>query len=124
MIGDLLLRIARARPVAAWVGVLFARHSRWLPVRRVRETPGALAFWHPRPAYACHILIVPKRALRSLADLQPGEPNPAGEMLLLARSVARDLGLDARVYRLVLNGGAYQDVPQLHLQLVSDGPAD
>lgn len=124
MIGGLLLRIARARPVAVWVGRLFARHHRWLPVRRVRETPGALAFWHPRPAYACHILIVPKRALRSLADLKPGDSNPAGEMLLLARRVAHDLGLDADAYRLVLNGGAYQDVPQLHLHLVSGRSID
>lgn len=118
MIGGLWLRLARSRWVGRCVGLAFARWSRWLPLRRVRETGACVAFWHPRPAYPVHILIVPKRALRALADLQPGDANPAGEMVLLARDVARDLGLSASGYRLILNGGAYQDVPQLHLHLI------
>lgn len=119
MIGSVLLTLARSRWAARWIGALFARYSRWLPVRRVRETEHALAFWHPRPAYPIHILIVPKLALISLADLGSGAPNPAGAMLGLARTVAHDLELAD--YRLILNGGAYQDVPQLHLHLISGG---
>jgi histidine triad (HIT) family protein len=118
VIGAVLLRVARSRPAARWLGWLFARHSRWLPVRRLRETDDAIAFWHPRPAYPVHVLIVPKRALAALADLKPGEPNPAGAMLALAVAVARDLALERCGYRLVLNGGAFQDVQQLHLHLI------
>ncbi len=120
MIGAALLRLARAPWASRWIGWLFAKHSRWLPLRRLRETDGAIAFWHPRPSYAVHVLIVPKLALASLADLSSGAPNPAAALLALAIDVARDLGLERVGYRLVLNGGAYQDVKQVHLHLVAN----
>lgn len=119
MIDRLWLRLARTRWFGVWIGLIFARGSRWLPLRRLRETDTCVAFRHPRPAYPVHVLIVPKRALRSLADLRPGDANPASEMVLLARDVARDLGLGESGYRLILNGGAYQDVPQVHLHLIA-----
>ena len=120
MIGSAILRLARTTWASRWVGWLFARHSRWLPLRRLRETEGAVAFWHPRPAYAVHVLIVPKQALASLADLSSGAPNPAAELLAVAVDVAHVLGLEPVGYRLILNGGAYQDVKQVHLHLVAD----
>lgn len=120
MIAAALLRLARTTWVSRRIGWLFARHSRWLPLRRLRETDSAVAFWHPRPSYGVHVLIVPKRALASLADLPTGTPNPAAELLAVAVAVARDLGLAHGRYRLILNGGAYQDVKQVHLHLTAD----
>ncbi|HRF49365.1 MAG TPA: HIT domain-containing protein [Anaerolineales bacterium] len=116
MFSALILRLARWRVVGGLIGWLFARHSRWLPLRRLSETATEIAFWHPRPSYPVHILIVPKQAVRALADLAPGEPNPAGGLVSTAAEIARSLGLSR--YRLVLNGGAFQDVPQLHVHLI------
>ena len=36
-------------------------------------------------------------------------------------SLVAELQLEKRGYRLIANGGAYQDVPHLHFHLVSDG---
>ena len=40
-----------------------------IPLSKLRETPTLLAFYHPQPTYPVHILIVPRRAIPSLADL-------------------------------------------------------
>ena len=93
MIAAVLLRVARTTWASGVVGRLFARHSRWLPLRRVLETDRAIAFWHPRPSYPVHILVVPKRAVASLADLGSEEHVVAAGLVTLAARVANELGL-------------------------------
>ena len=120
MLGAALLRIARTNWASGLIGRLFARHSRWLPIRRVLETDRAIAFWHPRPSYPVHVLIVPKHAVASLADLSGDEHDVAAGLVTLAARVATDLGLGRSGFRLIVNGGAFQDVKQLHLHLIAD----
>ena len=67
-----------------------------IPVKRLRETSNLIAFHHPSPSYKVHILLVPKRQVQTLADL------------------------DLKAYRLIVNGGEYQDFPHLHFHLISD----
>jgi histidine triad (HIT) family protein len=88
-----------------------------LPVKRLRETDNLLAFFHPRPIYPFHILILPKQALGSLADLEPDNPFLA-DMLAAVQSLVNQYELHA--YRLIVNGGEYQDFPHLHFHLVSN----
>jgi diadenosine tetraphosphate (Ap4A) HIT family hydrolase len=40
-----------------------------IPVKRLRETPNLIAFQHPSPSYKFHLLIVPKRQAKTLAEL-------------------------------------------------------
>jgi histidine triad (HIT) family protein len=42
------------------------------PVERVLETKRVLAFQHTRPAYAVHIVVIPKLHIPSLVDFAPG----------------------------------------------------
>jgi hypothetical protein len=42
-----------------------------IPVRRLRETESVMAFHHPKPSYAFHVLLAPKRAVASFLDLEP-----------------------------------------------------
>ncbi len=44
-----------------------------IPVRRLRETNTLIAFCHPQPSYAFHVLIVPKRAIAGLIGLSPAD---------------------------------------------------
>jgi histidine triad (HIT) family protein len=101
---------------------MFARMSFAIPVRRLRETETLIAFRHPKPVYAVHILLVPKKALASVTDLTPADAGFLTELFGTVRSLVVEFGLEQTGYRLVVNGGEYQDVAQLHFHLISGNP--
>jgi histidine triad (HIT) family protein len=90
-----------------------------IPVKRLRETATLLAFDHPSPSYPVHILVVPKRAYPSLLDVPPGDGDFLHDLLETVQSLVRELGLAEAGYRLIANGGAYQEASVLHFHLVS-----
>ncbi len=90
-----------------------------IPANRLHETPSLLAFYHPSPSYAVHILIVSKRARRDLNAITDADSDFTADLFATVRLLVERLDLDATGYRLICNGGAYQDVPQLHFHLVS-----
>jgi diadenosine tetraphosphate (Ap4A) HIT family hydrolase len=99
----------------SWFGWLFERTYGWLPLEHLGRTDRLLVIEHPRPSYPFHALIIPRRAARSLQDVQP---DLLLEILQTAASTASNFGLQD--YRIVVNGGAYQDLPQLHFHLISE----
>lgn len=117
---SILLRLARS-PVGRFLaGRLFAHMTFALPVHTLRETNTLIAFYHPRPAYPVHILLVPKRKLSTLTDLTPADADFTADLFQVVNTLVAELQLEERGYRLIANGGAYQDVPHLHFHLVSD----
>lgn len=90
-----------------------------IPVHKLYETPTLLAFHHPQPAYPVHILILPKRPIASLAELSAADAALLVEVMHTAQELVKELGLGKGGYRLIVNGGAYQELPQLHWHLVS-----
>jgi len=115
-----LMRLARSRWMGRAISWMFAHMSFAIPVRRLRETPTLVAFHHPQPAYALHILIVPKAARAGLADLSAADAAFLVDLFDVVRSLAAEFALDETGYRLVANGGAYQDIPHLHFHLIAD----
>jgi histidine triad (HIT) family protein len=114
----LLLWLARS-----WVGRqvirrLFAPMSFIIPVKRLRETKTLLAFYHPQPAYPFHVLLVPRQAVASLLDLPPESGDFMCDLLDTVQSLVHEFHLEGG-YRLIANGGAYQDFPILHFHLVA-----
>ncbi len=91
-----------------------------IPLKRLRETPTLLAFDHPSPSYPVHILLVPKQAYASLLDLPPEDSDFLRDLMETVQSLVRELDLAAGGYRLIANGGAYQEAPVLHFHLISD----
>ena len=118
-----LLQLARS----AWIGTLinwfFAHCSFLIPVRRLYESETLLAFSHPQPSYPVHILLVPKKAIRSLANVEASDSGLFLEILQTGRLLAQKLDLTQTSYQLILNAGAYQNVPQLHVHLISENQA-
>jgi histidine triad (HIT) family protein len=90
-----------------------------IPVNRLHETPTLLAFHHPKPSYAVHILLVPKKAIGSLMDLQPEDRDFLVDVFQITGQLVKELDLTEQGFRLIVNGGEYQDVPQLHFHLIS-----
>ena len=96
-----------------------------IPVRVAHEDDLCLAFHDANPQAPVHVLIIPKRVIRTHADLTPEDAGLVGHLNLVAVKVAKDLGLTAG-YRVVVNcddaGG--QTVPHLHLHLLGGRPFD
>ena len=93
-----------------------------LPVDHLHETRTLLAFRHPKPSYPTHILLVPKRPIGGLMDLGEDDHEFLQDVFSAAQNLVSELALGAGGYRLVLNGGDFQDFPYLHFHLVSGEP--
>jgi histidine triad (HIT) family protein len=98
----------------AWI---LTHMSFLLPAKRLHETDTLLAFHHPNPSHPFHIMLVPKKDIRSFADLEPADPFLA-DLVRTVQSLVAEHHLTA--YRLIVNGGEYQDFPHLHFHLISD----
>jgi len=89
-----------------------------IPVHRLRETDTLMAFRHPKPSYPFHVLIIPKKAVASLIDLDPADTVFLTDLYSTVQFLVQEFKLPA--YRLIVNGGEFQDVPQLHFHLIAD----
>jgi histidine triad (HIT) family protein len=117
-----MLHLARSPLGGLLVGWLFEYMSFAIPVHRLRETSTLVAFEQPRPAYSVHILIIPKKVVAGLAELDPDAEFSRvflSDLLECVQSLVDELGLASLGYRLMVNGGKYQEVPQLHFHLIS-----
>jgi histidine triad (HIT) family protein len=85
----------------------------------VYEDDRALVFRDVNPQAPTHVLIIPKKRIASLADLNEEDAALVGHLLVVARKVAEQLGL-AGGFRLVANSGpdAGQTVNHLHFHLL------
>jgi histidine triad (HIT) family protein len=118
---QVLLSIARSSIGTFFIGWIFEHMNFVIPVKRLRETETLLAFYHPQPSYPIHILLVPKKAIASLEELTSEDDALLAEIFRTAQSLVDELNLADSGYRLILNGGDFQDVPQLHFHLIAGG---
>jgi histidine triad (HIT) family protein len=91
-----------------------------LPVERLTETSTLLAFHHPRPSYPFHILLVPKKPIATLSELDLAtDADFLADVYTIAQNLVEQFQLAEDGYRLIVNGGKYQDFPYLHFHLIS-----
>jgi len=84
------------------------------------ETPRVVAFRDINPQAPTHVLVIPRKHIRSLADIEDEDAGLLGEMVVVATAVARDAGLVDGGYRVVINTGvrAGQSVFHLHVHVL------
>jgi len=72
------------------------------------------------PQAPVHLLVLPNRHVATVNDLQPGDEALVGHLFTTAAKMARERGIDASGYRLVMNTleDAGQTVFHLHLHLL------
>ena|SRR3989344_3285677 len=99
------------------VGVAFSKFSRFLPVKRIKETEKVIAFWHPKPFWEQHILIVPKKSIKSLTSLNETDTTYLHDIFKVSTEIIKELGWEKDEYSLICNGGQRQEVNQLHFHL-------
>ncbi len=92
-----------------------------LPVDILYESDRVLAFYHTKPKYATHIVILPKQHIDDFAAFEDQDLSLMQEILVVARNLSRKLGKTQGI-RLVTNLGKFQDSPHLHFHLISGQP--
>ena len=84
----------------------------------VFENDDVFAFRDINPQAPAHILVIPKRHVPTLDDLE--DPSLAAQLLQAVTTIARQEGLADEGYRTVINcrGNGGQEVYHLHLHLL------
>jgi histidine triad (HIT) family protein len=102
-------------------GCLFCRISRGeTPTEFLFENDTLVVFRDIHPAAPVHLLIVPKKHIRSINDLQDADQPILSELLMAAKDMATQSGVAKSGYRLFINveRGGGQVIFHLHLHLI------
>ena len=94
--------------------------NREIPGSIVYEDERVLAFNDINPQAPTHVLLVSKRHIESLNELQPDDDQIVGELVRRAAAIAKERGISAGGYRTVFNTNrdAGQSVWHIHLHLL------
>ncbi|MBC7855977.1 MAG: histidine triad nucleotide-binding protein [Pirellulaceae bacterium] len=97
--------------------------DREIPAKILYEDDLCLAFADTNPQAPTHLLVIPKKEVRSIADLENEDLALAGHLLLVCRNLAKKFGLEGG-YRVVTNIGPHagQSVEHLHFHLLGGRP--
>lgn len=94
--------------------------NREIPADIVYENEDVLAFRDINPQAPVHILIIPKKHIRTVNDIASEDAELIGNLYLAARQIAHEEGISEEGYRLVMNcnEAAGQMVFHIHLHLL------
>lgn len=93
--------------------------NKGIPSTVIYEDEDVFAFRDLNPQAPEHILIIPKKHIARIENLEDCDVNVMGKVMLAAKKVADKLGLE-NGYRCVFNNGADggQEVEHIHLHLM------
>ena len=93
--------------------------NKQIPAKVIHEDDLCVAFHDVNPQAPVHVLIIPRKEIRTHDEIQPEDRELLGHLHLVAAKLAQQLGL-ADGYRLVVNckERAGQTVPHLHFHLL------
>ncbi len=91
-----------------------------IPADVVHETEDTLAFRDINPQAPVHVLIIPRRHIARINDIDAADREQVGSLFVAAREIAAAEGLAEDGYRVVMNcnEAAGQTVFHLHLHLL------
>jgi histidine triad (HIT) family protein len=86
-----------------------------IPAKKLYEDEQVIAFDDLNPQARVHILVIPKRHLVSLDDIQDSDAALLGQLLIVCAKMAREHGIVESGYRVVANTGRGAGQTVLHL---------
>jgi histidine triad (HIT) family protein len=94
------------------------------PAQAVAQDDEFFAFDDRRPLAPVHVLVIPRRHLTSLNDIEALGADAAGRLLAFIAATARAAGVTPTGYRVVTNTGpdAGQQVMHLHWHIIGGRP--
>lgn len=98
--------------------------NREIPAEIIYEDDSCLAFNDINPQAPVHFLVIPKRPIATINDLQEGDQQLVGQLYLTAKKIAQQQGFAEQGYRTVMNCNedAGQTVFHIHLHVLAGKP--
>ena len=95
-----------------------------IPSKIVHEDDKAVAFDDVNPQAPTHVLVIPRKHVASIAELNEADIGLLGHLLLTGSKVAKQKGIAEGGYRFVVNTGKNggQTVFHLHLHVLGGRP--
>lgn len=95
-----------------------------IPSTKVYEDEEILAFKDINPAAPIHILVIPKKHIKSLVELEKEDEILIGKIYTVINKIAKDQGVKEKGYRVIVNCGkdGGQEVEHLHFHLLAGKP--
>lgn len=117
---EILFKVARSEICGKFIGYVFENMTGLIPLDRIEETDKTIVFNHPVPQWEQHLLAVPKRNLRNFENVDFEDPEHIEHLRDLLKSIQSAASkTHLNTYAVLMNGGDYQDVPQLHFHVIS-----
>lgn len=93
--------------------------ARQIPADIIYEDDKSLAFNDIAPQAPVHFLVIPKKPITMIEKAEDEDGEVLGHLMLVAKKVAKERGLD-KGYRLVVNNGVEgcQSVYHLHMHVL------
>ena len=97
-----------------------------IPAKIIRNDGEILAVHDINPQAPVHILVIPHKPITRIGQAGENDAALIGNLLLAARDIAKEQGLEKTGYRLVINNGPHagESVPHLHVHLLGGRPMD
>ncbi len=91
-----------------------------IPADIVYENESVIAFRDTSPQAPVHVLVIPRKHISTINDLDEEDRTLIGDMFLAAKEIAAQEGIDESGYRAVMNcnKGAGQSVFHIHLHVL------
>lgn len=91
-----------------------------IPSTVVYEDDEILAFKDINPVAPVHILVIPKKHVASLAEIQKEDEQLIGKIYTVINEIAKKEGIFEKGYRVIVNCGedGGQEVKHLHFHLI------
>ena len=92
-----------------------------IPSTIVYEDNEIIAFKDIQPAAPIHILVIPKKHIPSLVELQKEDEAVIGKIYTVINKIAEEQGVKEKGYRVIVNCGkdGGQEVGHLHFHLLA-----
>ena len=91
-----------------------------IPATVLWEDSGIIAFRDIKPQAPTHLLVIPKKHIATIDDVDTKDEQLLGRMVLIAKQLAIAEGISKSGYRLIfnVNSGGGQEVYHIHLHIL------
>ena len=92
-----------------------------IPAKVLYSDEDVIAFQDINPQAPLHALVIPRKHIATINNIQPEDAALVGKLFLVAKQIAKELGYADDGYRVVMNCGldAGQTVFHIHLHVLA-----
>jgi histidine triad (HIT) family protein len=87
-------------------------------IKIVYESDHVLAFYHTKPIYEKHIVVISKKHIHNLSTVSDNDLTILYEMIKVCREIMKTYDFRHKGGRVITNLGIFQDTPHLHFHVI------